>query len=184
MPRLNYFYYFKKGVFAVLLLKSENLPKIYMVKGKWCTEVFISLFKHSNDIADYSCLPSIFIPWSLDASHTHFSLLISVTPFISHMCIFPSTWMYMKCHVSLYCCEDHCFTSEVVSAHVLWANCGNLCKLCAQSPTLPLGEMQIRTFCSLFVFKYIHFSHQGSGQTPCLFSRCSWFVIPCKYISL
>lgn len=168
----------------VLLLKSQNLSVLCkVIKKKMYRSLY--LFKHPSDITDYSCFSPIFIVRSLDASHSCFSLRISAVPFISHTFISPSTWTYLKCHVCLHDCEDYCFTSQRGSAHVLWVNCVIIyVNYVHRSYTLPLGEMQMRTFCSLFVFKYIHFSLQGSGQTPCLFPHCSSFVFSCKYLSL
>lgn len=111
----------------------------------------------------------------------YFSLLIYLVSFISHVCIYPSIWTYINAKFLYIVVKNIGFTSQRGSAHVLWVNCVIIyVNYVHRSYTLPLGEMQIRTFCSLFVFKYIHFSLQGSGQTPCLFSHRSSFVCLCK----
>lgn len=179
-PKLNIK---KKVFFWVSVVRITKLFQNMLGDKKKFIQAFICLYKHPSDITDYSWFSPLFTVRSLCASNilVCWSLLCP----LSLMCISPSIWTYINIKFVYMVVKIIVFTSRRGSAHVLWVNCVIIyVNYVHRSYTLPLGEMQIRTLCSLFVFKYIHFSLQGSGQTPCLFSHCSSFVFSCKYLSL
>lgn len=114
----------------------------------------------------------ILVQWSLFYLLSPICIFLPAHGHILISCLFTWLWRLL-------------FYFSKSRAHVLWVNYVIIyVNYVHRSYTLPLGEMQIRTFCILFVFKYIYFSLQGSGHSLCLFSHCSSFVFSFKYLTL